>query len=563
MSTNFEILANLGESLEKVTKRNVMVDLVANFLIQLDINEIKPATAMILGLPFSEVDSKTLEVSWSTILSFLNKLVEIDEKTIDLFFGQTGDLGSTVKAILEKKKVNRQSTLLHNPLTILEVKRTFNILAQVKGSGSKKQKERLLRALLGNASPLEAKYLVKIFINEMRTGFHRGLMEKAISKAFDVSEKTVRKAAMIIGDLTEVALIAKRLGKNGLVNIGIQLFRPLKPMLAQTAEDTNEVLNEHSGESAFEYKLDGIRVQIHVSNNIVKIFSRNLKDITSSFPDLVSLIQNMIKQDNAILDGEVIAVGKEGNPLPFQHLMRRFRRINKIEEKIEFIPVRILFFDLLFLDGKSLIDESYLFRRKKLEEIVDQNFIVNQKVISNRNEAEVFLKEAIKMGHEGLVAKKLSSFYSPGVRGKSWFKIKLSLEPLDLVIVAAEYGYGRRHNWLSNYYLAARNSKSNDFLVVGKTFKGLSDNEIIEMTKKLKQITIREEGRRVIVQPLIVVEVAYNEIQESPKYKSKMALRFARITKIREDKTPKEADTINRIKEIYQKQFTKKARFSK
>ena len=563
MPTKFQTLADLGESLEKVSKRNVMVDLVANFLVQLDIDEIKPATAMIVGLPFSEIDPKTLEVSWSTIISVLKDLVSLDKEELESFFGESGDLGSTVKTVLEEKKVNRQSTLLQNSLTILEVKRTFDSLAQIKGSGSKKQKKRLVRALLGNASSLEAKYLVKIFINEMRTGFHRGLMEKAISKAFDVSEENVRKASMVIGDLTEVAFIAKSQGKNGLLNIGIQLFRPLRPMLAQTADSVKEVLTEHEGESAFEYKLDGIRVQVHVSDNVVKIFSRSLKDVTGSFPDLVFLIKNMIKQDNIILDGEVIAVGKEGNPLPFQHLMRRFRRIHKVEEKIEFIPAKILFFDLLFLDRKSLIDESYVVRRTKLEEIVDHKFVVNQKVISNRNEAEVFLKEAIERGHEGLVAKKLSSLYSPGVRGKTWFKIKLILEPLDLVIVAAEFGYGRRHNWLSNYYLAAKNPESNDFLVVGKTFKGLSDDEIIEMTKKLKQITIRKEGRRVIVQPLIVVEVAYNEIQESPKYRSKMALRFARITKIREDKTPNGADTINRIKEIYQKQFTKKARFNK
>jgi len=226
------------------------------------------------------------------------------------------------------------------------------------------------------------------------------------------------------------------------------------------------------------------------------------------------------------------------------------------------IHVNLYLFDLLYINGQSLIALPYLERRRKLGEIAGNIPLTRQIITSNPSEAEHFLKEAIEKGHEGLVAKKLDSPYTPGIRGKRWFKIKESLEPLDLVIVAAEYGYGRRHEWLSDYYLAARDSENGEFLMVGKTFKGLTDEEIIEMTKRLKELTIMEERRRVVVTPRIVVEVAYNEIQKSPKYKCGMALRFARITRIRDDKSPEEADTIQRVRKIYKKQFEKKAEYS-
>ncbi len=269
-----------------------------------------------------------------------------------------------------------------------------------------------------------------------------------------------------------------------------------------------------------------------------------------------------VKASEAILEGEIIAVGKNRYPLPFQHLMRRFRRIHDIEEMIERIPVELHLFDIIYLNGKSLIDDTYVERRKKLGEVAGNITLTRQTITANPSEAKKFLKEALRKGHEGLVAKKLESLYTPGIRGKRWLKIKESLEPLDLVIVAAEYGYGRRHNWLSDYYLAARDLESRDFLMIGKTFKGLTDKEIIEMTRQLKELTIKEEHRRVIVTPKIVVEVAYNEIQKSPKYKCGMALRFARITRIRDDKSPEEADTIQRVRKIYEKQFEKKARIN-
>jgi DNA ligase-1 len=563
MQTEFRVLAELGDKLENTNKRTLMVNLVAEFLKSLAADEIEPASSMILGQPFPKVDARTLEISWATVRNVINRLTKVDWKSFTETFGRTGDLGITIKSMFEEGKIRRQATLVEKSLTILEVRRSFEAIAETSGSGSRERKERLLETLLGDATPLEAKYIVKILIGEMRTGFHEGLMELAVSEAFDVPHELVRKANMITGDIGEVAALTKTDGKEGVSKLRLQVFRPIKPMLAQTAEDVKEALNQHGGQTALEYKLDGARVQIHISNGKVRIFSRRLTDVTESFPDIVLIAQNQIAAEKAILEGEIIAVGESGNPVPFQHLMRRFRRFRNIEDMAEMIPVQLQLFDLVYLDGRSLIDDPYVERRKKLEEISGDVALIKQMIIVDPEEGESFLKEAIDSGHEGLVAKKLDGPYTLGVRGKRWFKIKEALEPLDLVIVAAEYGYGRRHRWLSDYYLAARDPKNDDFVVVGKTFKGLTDTEITEMTRRLKELTVWDQRRRVTVTPRIVVEVTYNEIQESTKYRCGMALRFARITRIRDDKTPEEADTIQKIRKIYEKQFEKKARFSK
>jgi len=559
METEFRALTELCEKLEATSKRTLMVSLVAEFLKRLGAGEVEPAISMILGRAFPKWDQRTLEVSWATLSGLIKRLTSVDWTAFTEAFSKTGDIGAATKIVFEASKIQRQATLFEKPLTILEVRRSLEAIAETSGYGSRERKERLLETLLSGATPLEAKYIVKIMIGEMRTGFHEGLMELAVSKAFNVPHDAVQRASMLTGDIGEVAAIAKTQGREGITKLQFQVFRPIKPMLAQTAEDVNEALKEHGGETAFEHKLDGARVQIHKAMDKVRIYSRRLTDVTKSFPEIVRLARGEVKASEAILEGEIIAVGKDGNPLPFQHLMRRFRRVHDIKEMVERIPVELYLFDLIYLDGKSFIADPYVERRKKLKEIAGNIPLARQIITRSPREAERFLKEAIDKGHEGLVAKKLDSPYTPGIRGKRWFKIKLSLEPLDLVIVAAEYGYGRRHNWLSDYYLAARETQSGEFLVVGKTFKGLTDEEIIEMTRRLKEATIKEEHRRVIVTPKIVVEVAYNEIQKSPKYKCGMALRFARITRIRDDKSPEEADTIQRVKKIYEKQFEKKA----
>jgi DNA ligase-1 len=395
----------------------------------------------------------------------------------------------------------------------------------------------------------------------MRTGFHEGLMEQAVAKAFDAPLEEVQKASMTIGDVGEVAAVAKAEGLQGLLNTGFKVFRPVSLMLAQMTDGVAEALREHDGKAAFEYKYDGARVQIHKLGDEVRIFSRRLADVTESLPEIVEIARENIQAREAILEGEVIAVDSQGLPIPFQHLMRRFKRVHAIEDTAEKVPVKLYLFDALCINGKSLISIPYSQRRRILAENVRKIQLTQQIVTDKIEEAERFLKEAIDAGHEGLMAKRLDSSYTPGIRGKRWLKIKTVLEPLDLVIAAAEYGYGRRHEWLSDYYLAARDAETGEFLELGKTFKGLTDAEIIEMTNKLEELTLRDEHRRIVVIPRVVVEVVYNEIQKSPKYKCGMALRFARISRIREDKIPEEADTIQRVREIYERQFSRKGRY--
>jgi DNA ligase-1 len=562
METEFQVVVELCEKLEATSKRTLMVSLVADFLRLLEADEVEPAVSMLLGRAFPKWDQRTLEVSWRTLTGVIKRITDVKWSDFSEAFGKTGDAGAATKKVFERGKIRKQAVLFEEPLTILEVRRSLEAIAEATGYGSRERKERLLETLLGRSTPLEAKYIVKITIGEMRTGVHEGLMELAVSEAFDVSHEAVRRASMLTGDTGEVAGIAKVEGGEGLSRLQFQLFRPIKPMLAQTADDVNEVFEEYGGETAFEQKLDGARIQIHKSGKDVRIYSRRLTDVTESFPEIVRLTRDEVGARKTILEGEVIALGEDGSPLLFQHLMRRFRRAHNIEEMVKLIPVELYLFDLIYLEGQSLTAQSYLERRKTLEGIVGRISLTKQIVTSDPKEVETFLNNTIAEGHEGLMAKKLDSPYTVGIRGKHWFKIKKTLEPLDLVIVAAEWGYGRRHNWLSDYYLAARDSETEELLIVGKTFKGLTDEEIIQMTKRLKELSMREEHGKVVVTPKIVVEVAYNEIQKSPKYKCEMALRFARITKIRDDLGLNDADTIQRVREIYEKQFEKKARYS-
>jgi DNA ligase-1 len=561
MPTLFKSLTELLEKVEATKKRLEIINLAADFLKRLDAEEVEPAVSMILGRAFPKWSSKTLDVSWATLSGVLQRTAGVDWDVFSEAFATTGDIGATAKAVFEKTNVKKQALLLESTLTIIEVRRLLEALAGTAGSGSREKKERLIATLLSQASPVEAKYLVKIFVGEMRTGLYEGLMEQAVAKAFEVPLATVQKASMALGDIGEVAAIAKTEGTVRLSQIGFQVFRPVKLMLAQVASDVGEALAEHGGKTAFEYKYDGARVQIHKRGGEVRVFSRRLTDVTQSLPEVVEAVKANVKADETIVEGEVIAVDYHGHPIPFQHLMRRFKRVHGVKGMAEKIPVRLYLFDVLFLDGESLIALPYAQRRKVLAENAGEIALTTQIVTDRKARAETFLNEAMDAGHEGLMAKKLDSPYTPGTRGKRWFKIKPVLEPLDLVITAAEYGYGRRHGWLSDYYLAARDAATGEFLNIGKTFKGLTDAEIIEMTRRLKDLAVREQRNRVLVLPKVVVEVAYNEVQKSPKYKSEMALRFARITRIRDDKNPEDADTIEKVRAIFERQFAKKGKY--
>jgi DNA ligase-1 len=562
MPASFQSLSEMLEKVEATKKRLEIIELTTNYLKRLNTEEIESAVNMMVGRAFPKYSQKTLDVSWTTLECVLERVSQFNWNLFRQAMAATGDIGSATKSVLEQTKTKKQTQLTQKALTITEVRRAFENIAQAQGAGSRTKKERQITALMSQATPVEAKYLVKIFTAEMRTGLHEGLMEQAVARAFNVPLQKVQHAAMVLGDIGEVAATLKTQGAEGLERAGFTVFRPVKLMLAQTAQSVAEALAEQGGISAFEYKYDGARVQIHKQDGEVCVFSRRLTDVTKSLPDVVEAVKQNIQAQSLIVEGEVIALGSAGYPIAFQHLMRRFKRTRNITSMREKIPLTLYLFDVLYLNGESLITQPYTQRRQLLVQNAGKIALTKQITTDQPAVAEGFLKEALAAGHEGLMAKKPDSLYTPGRRGKRWLKIKPILEPLDLVITAAEYGYGRRKGWLSDYYLAARDPATDEFLDVGKTFKGLTDAELISLTKRLKESVVAEEGHRVNVIPKIVVEVAYNEIQQSPKYKSRMALRFARITRIRDDKTPQDADTINRVREIYERQFRNKGKYT-
>ncbi len=285
---------------------------------------------MMLGRPFPKWSQKNLDVSWTTLTQVLQRVTEVDWNVFTEAFRSTGDIGNATKAVFEKNKPKKQTLLLQKQLTITEVCSMLEAIAETTGQRSREKKERLIATLLSQASPIEAKYLIKIIIGEMRTGLQEGLMEQAVAQAFEIPLATVRRASMALGDISEVAATAKTEGKDRVATLGFKVFRPVKLMLAQTADNVAEALKTHEGKTAFEYKYDGARVQIHKQGNEVQIFSRRLTDVTQSLPETVATVKNNVKAEEAILEGEVIAVDSAGFPIPFQHLMRRFKRVHEI-----------------------------------------------------------------------------------------------------------------------------------------------------------------------------------------------------------------------------------------
>lgn len=525
--TAFLELARLFEALEATTKRNEKKALISSFLRRLEVKEVQPVISFLTGRVFPEADARVLEVG-----------------------------GKTVWKIMEGVK---QSRLDQEPLTVLKVRQIFNEASRVRGKGSRRRKEGLIKSLFSQATPLERKYLIRILLGEMRIGVVDGVALEAAADAASVDLSLARRAYMLRGNLGEVTELALTHGTEGLKEVSVSLFTPIKPMLAEMAYDLESVLAAHGGRTGFEYKFDGARVQIHLTRGEVRIFSRRLTDVTRSIPEIVDVAIKQIDAEEALLEGEVIAYGEGGKPLPFQDLMRRFRRIRRVEAMTETIPLRLYLFDVLYLDGELLIDRPYNERWSILSRICDSTILADRIVTDSVSKARAFLEAAVQHGHEGLMAKALTSKYTPGTRGKRWFKIK-PVETLDLVVVAGEWGYGRRTGWLSNYHLAVKNEETGEYMNVGKTFKGLTDQEFEEMTRRLQQIKTGENRHTVYVTPQIVVEVAFNEIQSSSQYKSGFALRFARITRIRDDKGSEDADTISRVKEVYERQFKYKAR---
>jgi DNA ligase 1 len=430
-------------------------------------------------------------------------------------------------------------------LSVTDVDAVFQRIAGMAGPGSMARRLEALSGLMAAATDVEQDFLSRLLWGELRQGALEGIMTDAVARAANVPLAEVRRAAQYAGALPIVAEAALRSGVGALRDFRIALFRPVQPMLAQPAQDVADAVGR-LGHAAFDYKLDGARVQVHRSRDEVRVYTRGLNDVTSSLPELVELTAALDVQD-VILDGEVIALREDGRPAPFQVTMSRFGSRVDVARLRAAVPLTTVFFDCLYIDGEDLTGQGAAARFDTMRQRLPASTVVPRMTTADPGVAESFLRAARDGGHEGLVAKALDAPYEAGSRGGAWLKIK-EPETLDLVVLAAEWGSGRRRGWLSNLHLGARDDENGGFVMLGKTFKGLTDALLEWQTGEL---LARETGRDehvIHVRPELVVEIAFEGVQTSTRYPAGMALRFARVKRYRPDRSAEEADTLSRVR---------------
>jgi ATP-dependent DNA ligase I len=437
-------------------------------------------------------------------------------------------------------------------LTLAEVDRTLDAVGAAKGAGSSARRAGLLRAMVARAGPDERRFLAQLLLGETRQGAQEGLVLDAVAKASGLPAAAVREAAMYSGDVGRVARAATEEGAAGLARFTLTLLSPVAPMLASPADDVEGALGR-LGEAAFEYKVDGARVQIHKAGDEVRVFTRHLQDATHRVPEIVEWARALAPRE-LVIEGEAIALRPDGRPFPFQETMSRFGRSKDVAAARAAVPLSMFSFDLLQRAGEgSLVALPYAERARLLAETVEPGRLLPRIVTADAEQAERFLRRALDDGHEGLMAKSLSASYAAGQRGFSWLKLKAA-HTLDLVVIAVEWGSGRREGWLSNLHLGARDPGSGQFVMLGKTFKGLTDELLRWQTERLLALETGRDGHTVHVRPELVVEIAFNDVQESRHYPAGLALRFARVKRYRTDKPASEADTIATVRALFDRQ---------
>jgi DNA ligase 1 len=576
----FSLFVETCEKIRSTTKKNEKIDIISNYITNLDETSLSIAVLFLSGRALPIGSTRTLNIGFTTIMESLSEIAMLDIKDIQNIHLKHGDIGAMAEYAVSKKHIislfNQQERI-----SLSYVYHQFKKIANISGSGSNKNKKNILKGLLIACSPLESKYLIKIITGEMRIGSVEGLVEIALSRAFDRELQYIREAMLISGDVSQVAVLAK---KNILHNAIMRPFVPVSFMLADVMFSAEEIINYYNKPLICEYKYDGIRLQMHRFDNKVRLFSRNLVDITYAFPELVkAAIESTIRtpdtttihnQVDFILDGELIAL-KNDRPLHFQELQKRLRRKNVTDDITTEIPIYYIVYDIMYFKDNQVLKKSLLDRKNILSTISFKKPIINSsyKILDSIEQIIAIFNESKDIGHEGLVVKDPLSQYHPGKRGRYWMKLKKELDTIDAVIVIAEYGHGKRAGVLSDYTFAVideeednddneknLNNNNNNYLensrlkTIGKAYSGLTDKEIDEMTEKLREIIIEDNGNRILVKPEIVLEVAFDTIQKSDRHNSGFALRFPRIKNIRTDKSLKDIDTLEKVRQIYKNQ---------
>ncbi|HDQ08482.1 MAG TPA: ATP-dependent DNA ligase [Methanoculleus sp.] len=540
---DFTEFATICSRLEDVPGRIDMTSIVRDVLEAADEPDLPVLIRFLMGRIFPDWSQEKIGIGPNHVYDAVAYVAGKDRDAVVREVNTAGDPGRAVEHLLARKE---QTSFFTTPLTLGEVYGDFVVIARTEGSRSQKEKLRVVRRLFGNASPLEGRYLARLMLGELRIGIGEGTMRDAVAGAFGVSAELVEHAYQAANDLGEVALLARK-GPDALAAVQVELFRPVKMMLAK--QGTIAAMLEETEYLAAEYKYDGTRFQFHKKDGVCRMYSRKLEEVTDAIPDVVAMLAAATSHD-IILDGEVIAV-KDGRPLPFQYVLRRFRRKHDVASHIEEISLVPNVFDIIWIDGETLIDLPFEERRKRLEKAVE-DFVAPQLVSGDAGEIEAFYRGALEEGHEGIMIKVPSSGYTPGVRGKDWIKIKPAVDTIDLAVIGAEWGEGRRANLFGSFLLACIHE--GELIPVSKVATGFSDDMLAEAYELLKDKVISSKGKTVYFEPEVVFEVGYAEIQKSPNYEGGYALRFPRLIRIRDDKGVDEVESLALIKERFARQ---------
>ncbi len=549
--TGFIKFAELCQKVESVSGSLEKIDLASAFLGKLDEAELAVASNFIMGVVFAPSSDLVLGVGPSILYEALARACGCPGEQISEMLRATGDPGLVAAGVVEKRRpIGFAAFSGGETLSISDVYSRFLAVAKASGKKSQDAKIKNLQFLFSQATPLEARYIARLAIEDMRIGIGEGGARDAIAKAFSRSAEDVERSYNLTNDMGLVAVSAR---KGKLSELGVMLNHPIKMMLAQLSEGIPAALQE-LGTAAVEWKYDGARVQIHKDGQKVRIFTRRLENVTASLPEIVSAAKTSIRAKNAILDGEAVAMGKDGRPVAFQQILKRFRRKYDVEKLAAQIPLRLFLFDIIYLDGRSVVDLPLTERRKLLQEIADPDLLADQVLSGEPKEVEEIYRKALEAGHEGLMLKNPSSVYAPGKRGKNWLKIKPVMETLDLVVIGAKWGEGRRASFLGSYRLGCLETETGRILDVGWVATGLTDEALSDLTEMFRDMIVVEKGMEVELKPAVIFEVAYEEIQKSPNYSSGYALRFPRLVTVRDDKSLEEADTLERVTSLYKVQ---------
>lgn len=553
-------LVEIYDRLDATSSTLEKTDILADAFV--DADELLPEfTQLARGRLFASWESDDLGVSSSLTAQAIANATGIDSDQIESWWRETGDLGDAAANAIENRT---QTTLVSDTLEIQTVYTTLRGLAEYEGSGSQKRRIDDIANLLADAQPDEARYIVRTIVGAMRLGVGEGTIRDALATAFfdgsDEATRAVERAYEVTNDFRIVSVTAREQGRDGLDALDVELFRPVKAMLAQKAEDVADAL-EATEQPLLEYKYDGMRTKIHIKGDEIRVFTRRLEDVTTQFPDIVAAVHEEIDAESAIIEAEVVVYNPEtGSPIPFQEFSKRIKRKNDIEELAEEYPATVHVFDLLYHDGEPLVDTPLSERVERLEGLINHDGETKtiQRAENLRpasiEQAESFYADALEAGQEGLIVKNMNAPYQPGSRVGYMLKVKPMMEPLDLVVVQAKWSEGRKSDWLGRLRLACWDAEREELREVGRMFSGLTDAELREITAKLEPLIQSVDGRTAKLRPEVVIEVEYEEIQESTTYDSGYALRFPRFGGFRDDLGPEDADRFERVERLYEEQ---------